>query len=73
MNDTMTIGRRRALVSDVALGSLEPALAAAGDGACVVGADGRIVLWNRAAEKMLGYPARETLGRSWNPANASFF
>jgi PAS domain S-box-containing protein len=28
-----------------------------------IGADGRIVLWNRAAEKMLGYGAREALGR----------
>jgi PAS domain S-box-containing protein len=45
------------------LGPLTPALAAAGDGACVVGNDGRIVLWNRAAEKMLGYGAREILGR----------
>jgi len=45
------------------LGALEPALASAGDGACVAGADGRIVLWNRAAEKMLGWAAREILGR----------
>ncbi len=63
MSDNGTIDRRRASVPDVTLGPLAPALAAAGDGACVVGADGRIVLWNRAAEKMLGYPAREALGR----------
>jgi PAS domain S-box-containing protein len=63
MSDNGTIDRRRASVPDVTLGPLAPALAAAGDGACVVGADGRIVLWNRAAEKILGYPARETLGR----------
>jgi PAS domain S-box-containing protein len=35
----------------------------AGDGAFVIGADGRIELWNRAAERILGYPAREVLGR----------
>ncbi len=33
------------------------------DGACVVTADGTIRLWNRAAEKILGYPAREVMGR----------
>jgi PAS domain S-box-containing protein len=35
----------------------------AGDGAFVIGADGRIGLWNRAAEKILGYTARDVLGR----------
>jgi PAS domain S-box-containing protein len=63
MSDFTMNGHRRTPVSDVTLGPLAAALAAAGDGACVVGADGRIVLWNRAAEKMLGYAARETLGR----------
>ena len=63
MNEIVPIGRRRTSVPDVALGSLESALARAGDGACAVGPDGRIVLWNRAAEKMLGYAAREALGR----------
>jgi PAS domain S-box-containing protein len=62
MNEMVSIGRR-SLVPDIALGSLESALAAAGDGACAVGADGRIVIWNRAAEKILGYSARETVGR----------
>ena len=33
------------------------------DGACVVTADGTIRLWNRAAEKILGYPAREVTGQ----------
>ena len=61
MNDI--VSRRRAQAPNVALGSLESALAGAGDGACAVGPDGRIVLWNRAAEKMLGYTAREALGR----------
>ena len=58
-----TTRHRRSPAPDVALGPLDPALAAAGDGACVVGADGRIVRWNHAAEKILGYPAREILGR----------
>jgi PAS domain S-box-containing protein len=42
---------------------LDQALARAGDGAFAVGADGRIMLWNRAAERVLGYAAREVLGR----------
>jgi PAS domain S-box-containing protein len=42
---------------------LDEAIARAGDGAFAIGADGRIVLWNRAAEKMLGYSAREAIGR----------
>ena len=45
------------------LESLRPALERAGDGAFVIGADGRITLWNRAAERILGYPARAVLGR----------
>jgi PAS domain S-box-containing protein len=40
------------------------ALERAGDGAFVVGGDGRIRGWNRAAEKILGYPAREVIGRA---------
>ncbi|HET9490276.1 MAG TPA: LuxR C-terminal-related transcriptional regulator [Methylomirabilota bacterium] len=43
---------------------LARALERAGDGAFVVGADGRLRLWNRAAEKILGYPAREVIGRA---------
>jgi PAS domain S-box-containing protein len=43
--------------------SLDDAIARAGDGAFAIGPDGRIVLWNRAAEKMLGYGAREAIGR----------
>ena len=45
------------------LESLRPALERAGDGAFVIGADGCITLWNRAAERILGYPARAVLGR----------
>jgi PAS domain S-box-containing protein len=43
---------------------LDETLARAADGAFGIGPDGRIVLWNRAAEKMLGYSAREAIGRS---------
>ena len=43
--------------------TFDQALARAGDGAFVITADGRIVLWNRAAEKIVGYTSREALGR----------
>ncbi len=33
------------------------------DGVCAVGSDGKIALWNRAAENILGYTPREVLGR----------
>ena len=42
---------------------LDQALGRAGDGAFVIAADGRIVLWNRAAERILGYGPRDVLGR----------
>ena len=42
---------------------LDTALARTADGAFVLGPDGLIVLWNRAAEKILGYAAREVVGR----------
>ncbi len=42
---------------------LEQSLARAGDGAFVIGPDGRIILWNRAAERILGYAVREAVGR----------
>lgn len=42
---------------------LDELLANTGDGVCAVVPDGKIVLWNRSAEKIFGYPAREVLGR----------
>ncbi len=42
---------------------LDEVLARTADGAFAIGPDGKVVLWNRAAEKMLGYTAREALGR----------
>jgi PAS domain S-box-containing protein len=42
---------------------LDVALARAGDGAFVIDAEGRITLWNRSAERVLGFGAREILGR----------
>lgn len=43
---------------------LEQTLAHAGDGVCVIATDGRIVLWNGAAERMLGFTRREAVGRT---------
>lgn len=42
---------------------LDEALTRAADGAFTINGEGRIVQWNRAAEKMLGYAAREAIGR----------
>jgi len=47
----------------IAESPLDQALGRAGDGAFVIAADGRIVLWNRSAERILGYNARDVLGR----------
>jgi PAS domain S-box-containing protein len=46
--------------------NLEKHLAAAADGAFTTSPDGKIVQWNRAAEKMLGYTARAAVGRLWS-------
>ena len=43
---------------------LDQALARSGDGVFAITLDGKIVLWNRAAEKILGYAAREAIGRA---------
>jgi len=44
--------------------ALEQALARAGDGAFAIGPDGRVAVWNRAAERILGWSPKEVLGRS---------
>jgi PAS domain S-box-containing protein len=43
---------------------LEGVLNRAADGACATTGTGRIALWNAAAERILGYPAREVVGRT---------
>ena len=55
--------RAGSFVSEQAAGGLDEALKRAGDGACAIRGDGRIALWNRAAERILGYTAREAVGR----------
>jgi PAS domain S-box-containing protein len=42
---------------------LATALQGTGDGACAIGPDGKVVIWNAAAERLLGYSAREAIGR----------
>lgn len=42
---------------------LDRLLSTAADGVCAIDGRGRIILWNRAAEKILGYVAREVVGR----------
>ena len=43
--------------------TLEEALAGAGDGATVIGEDGRVTFWNATAEKIFGLTSGEVLGR----------
>jgi PAS domain S-box-containing protein len=43
--------------------ALEQALDRAGDGAFAIGPEGRVAVWNRAAERILGWSAKEVLGR----------
>jgi PAS domain S-box-containing protein len=52
---------KRGKAADV---GLDTALARTGDGVFAVGTEGRVVLWNRAAETILGWSAREVMGRS---------
>jgi PAS domain S-box-containing protein len=44
--------------------ALYKALAKAADGAMIADSQGRVMLWNRAAERMLGWSAGETVGRA---------
>jgi len=43
--------------------ALDEALERSGDGAVVIGGDGYVRGWNRAAEKILGYSAQEVIGQ----------
>jgi PAS domain S-box-containing protein len=43
---------------------LTKALARAGDGVVVTDAEGRVLLWNRAAERLMGWNAAEAVGRT---------
>ncbi|MBI1851902.1 MAG: PAS domain-containing protein [Planctomycetes bacterium] len=46
------------------MGRFEEALVNAGDGAFVVSRDGRIVLWNRTAERILGWTRADAVGKA---------
>ena len=61
--DPFSMGDRRMSPGRIQNEALAQALARAGDGVFAVGPEGRVVLWNRAAEKILGWSAREIMGR----------
>ena len=42
---------------------LDALLTNTADGVCAIGVDGRIVFWNRSAERLLGYTARDVVGK----------
>ena len=42
---------------------LDELLSNTADGVCAITCEGKITLWNRSAEKILGYTAREVVGR----------
>jgi PAS domain S-box-containing protein len=43
---------------------LESFIEAAGDGIIAVGKDGKIILWNPAAERIFGFTAKDAIGQS---------
>ena len=45
------------------LDTLFPLLESVSYGVCAVSLDQKIVLWNRAAKRILGFPSQEVLGR----------
>jgi PAS domain S-box-containing protein len=45
--------------------SLASALQRTGDGACALASDGTVRIWNEGAERLLGYSAREAIGRKY--------
>lgn len=59
-----TTNGRRTRRAGAAVGSdLDLARVRTGDGACLIDGDERIVLWNAAAEAMLGWAADDAIGR----------
>jgi PAS domain S-box-containing protein len=59
---------RRAVAREARSARWEPldlggVLQATADGVCAVDAEGRVALWNRSAEHIVGYTASEVLGR----------
>jgi PAS domain S-box-containing protein len=63
VRDLFSKGDRRMSPGKVPNEALEQVLARAGDGAFAIGPDGRVAVWNRAAERILGWSAKEVLGR----------
>jgi PAS domain S-box-containing protein len=63
VRDLFSKGDRRMSPGRVPNEALEQVLARAGDGAFAIGPDGRVAVWNRAAERILGWSAKEVLGR----------
>lgn len=61
--DSFSKGDRRMSPGRIQNEPLVQALARAGDGAFAIGPDGRISVWNRAAERILGWSVKEVLGR----------
>lgn len=57
------IAGRSHLQGSLTDGALRRGLAAAADGALAMASDGRITLWNAAAEKIMGYTAGDVLGK----------
>jgi PAS domain S-box-containing protein len=43
---------------------LDNLLANTADGVCAIDSGGRVVFWNRGAERIMGYPPREVLGKA---------
>jgi PAS domain S-box-containing protein len=63
--DSRVVSRERSMNRDsqpLVDGQLEQTLAQAADGAVVIGPNGRIVLWNDAAERIMGYAPGEAIG-----------